>query len=357
MKYNVPYGLPDETTLYGTPYINGNPTTGTMGSIPPAASIEYDQREIVAVIQWAADHGYHDMAGALCANPTNADLQQLLKAIWGIINSNKLTAPKTYYVNTATGDDNNSGTSAGSPFKTIQRAVNQSSAFNLNGFSITIAVADGTYGPVRLPAVNGTGYVYLIGNQAAPGNCIIHANLGSAVIIAGGPYVISGFRFESDAADTANAIAGTGVFQTGSGPPTTLGMGAGTAVEFGFCADAHIQAVAGVIGIPPATAIRIRGNATWHVLAQNAAWIYTATAGAQPYPTLIIPEAHSFTTFIQAVGSANTGVLYSAITGKASVTGQTYLADANAIIIVNGGGANYYPGTVAGVTAHGGQYL
>ena len=37
MQYNQPYGISDPNAAY----INGNPTTGTMGSIPPAASIEY----------------------------------------------------------------------------------------------------------------------------------------------------------------------------------------------------------------------------------------------------------------------------------------------------------------------------
>ena len=50
MKYNQPYGVADEDA----PYINGNPSTGTMGSIPPAASIEYPQREIVNMIEAAA---------------------------------------------------------------------------------------------------------------------------------------------------------------------------------------------------------------------------------------------------------------------------------------------------------------
>ena len=46
MQYNPPYGVSDPNA----PYINGNPSTGTMGSIPPAASIEYPQREIVNFI-------------------------------------------------------------------------------------------------------------------------------------------------------------------------------------------------------------------------------------------------------------------------------------------------------------------
>ena len=46
MLYNQPYGISDPNA----PYINGNPSTGTMGSIPPAASIEHPQRELVNII-------------------------------------------------------------------------------------------------------------------------------------------------------------------------------------------------------------------------------------------------------------------------------------------------------------------
>jgi hypothetical protein len=66
VKYNQPYGVSDVEA----PYVNGNPATGTMGSIPPAASIEYPQREIVNLI---SDAGL--------AAPDNADLRQLAKAV------------------------------------------------------------------------------------------------------------------------------------------------------------------------------------------------------------------------------------------------------------------------------------
>jgi hypothetical protein len=65
MKYNQPYGVSDPNAAY----INGNPSTGTMGSIPPAASIENPQREIVAAISAAR------------MTPTDTDLAQLAKAI------------------------------------------------------------------------------------------------------------------------------------------------------------------------------------------------------------------------------------------------------------------------------------
>jgi hypothetical protein len=65
VQYNQPYGVSDPNAAY----INGNPSTGTMGSIPPAASIEYPQREIVNLINAAG------------LTPDNADLNQLARAI------------------------------------------------------------------------------------------------------------------------------------------------------------------------------------------------------------------------------------------------------------------------------------
>lgn len=65
MKYNQPYGVTDTDA----PYVNGDPSVGQMGSIPPAASIEYPQREIV------------NMIAAAGLTPDNADLSQLARAV------------------------------------------------------------------------------------------------------------------------------------------------------------------------------------------------------------------------------------------------------------------------------------
>lgn len=66
MDYNQPYGAGA-----GAAYVNGNPATGVPGSIPPAAAIEYPQREIVGII---ADCGL---------TPDNANLHQLSLAVQG----------------------------------------------------------------------------------------------------------------------------------------------------------------------------------------------------------------------------------------------------------------------------------
>src|SRR5215472_17246512 len=65
MQYNQPYGVTDPNA----PYINGDPSVGQAGSIPPAASIEYPQREIV---NFLTDSGL---------TPTNSDLHQLAKSV------------------------------------------------------------------------------------------------------------------------------------------------------------------------------------------------------------------------------------------------------------------------------------
>lgn len=67
MKYFQPYGLTDPEASY----TNGNPATGTMGSIPPAQAIEHPQREIVNFLK---DGGF---------TPDSNDLRQLSKSVQG----------------------------------------------------------------------------------------------------------------------------------------------------------------------------------------------------------------------------------------------------------------------------------
>lgn len=65
MKYHQPYGISDPNAGY----INGDPSQGIPGSIPPAQSIEYPQREIVNLI---TKGGYV---------PTDNDLFQATRAV------------------------------------------------------------------------------------------------------------------------------------------------------------------------------------------------------------------------------------------------------------------------------------
>ncbi len=68
MKYVQPYGVSDENA----PYINGNPSIGVAGSIPPAGAFEAPQREIVNAIA----------SGGLVPSPSDmTQLSQVLSKI------------------------------------------------------------------------------------------------------------------------------------------------------------------------------------------------------------------------------------------------------------------------------------
>lgn len=65
MRYHAPYGATDANA----PYVNGDPSIGRRGSIPPGEMLEFTQREIVKAI---ADAGI---------TPSDTDLAQLSAAI------------------------------------------------------------------------------------------------------------------------------------------------------------------------------------------------------------------------------------------------------------------------------------
>ena len=326
MQYNAPYGVADPNA----PYVNGNPSVGVQGSIPPAASIEYPQREIVQAIN-----------DALLANPTNSDLTQLSAAIrWmrpqylvdqGVANAvviqpnpappiwmlpftfviqmaatntaaictctiagisggvpfvneagnplgigdlnggsayictydgsevrvltnvhssapvKGLTANADLYVNGATGSDSNDGSQAAvgtpgvGPFKTIQKGVNVTSLTTLNGYTVTIHVADwigNAYAPVQLLTLSGTGSAVIAGNDTTPQNVHIHAAIGPAIYTAS--QGIAGWRIHGVKLSSSAAYSGPPYW-----PGAGLWMGGGATVQcwnlqLDACASGHI---------------------------------------------------------------------------------------------------------------------
>jgi hypothetical protein len=346
MLYNQPYGLPPETILYGTPYVNGNPSAGLAGSIPPAASVEYDQREIVAVIQWAFDHGYYDYAAQLCHAPTNADLTQLLKAIFGIFNSRLLTASRDYYVDAASGSDSNDGLSAAKPFLTLQKAQNTLVQFNLNGFNVQVHVNPGTYAPLYCGSIGGFGSIKYIGNTTTPSLCTISAPSGAAVTAVGtGDYQFNGFKVTS--LGRTPGFPSTGFYAWGTAGITLY------SVEFGSVLDDHMYALnGGYIGVEGP--LRVTGTAgRAHAEAQLGGRILHDILNS---PSLNITGPFTMQWWAMAGPQASMQFKYSTITGFANITGTKYFASTNGIIDSQGGGVSYLPGTVAGSVASGGQY-
>ena len=343
MQYNQPFGISDPNASY----INGNPSTGTMGSIPPALAIEHDQREIVRVIQWASDNKYTDMNGALCIPPTSTLTDQLLKSLFGILNSRLLRAPRVYYVNGSTGSDSNDGLSAGSPFLTIQQALNTATSWNQNGFGITINVADGVYDGIYLPQLNGSGGCNLVGSSTA--SCTI-SGVNKSAIQSGGissSYGIQGF-----------ALASSGVGVPGDHMCGIMLYGGWVSVQnckFLNCGEAHMMTISDGT-LVPLNGIEIAGNAGCHIWAE---WNSHLTFAQMPVlPILTISKSVAFSYFAQCTSSSLMVCNYRQIIGAANVSAAgRYYVSTNSVMSVNGGGPNFLPGTTVGVVNTGGQYV
>lgn len=420
MKYNQPFGITDANA----PYINGNPDTGTMGSIPPAESIEFPQREIANLI-----------TDVNALTPTNADLHQLGKTLQsgkinygidvGVVNAMivplspvpdayyggmtvrfkakfaptaattmdagrgarsvvksggavlkgsewaigdiitvvfedvsqqwqlppspiaMLYGARTYYVNSAAGLDTNDGLTAGTAFKTLQRAQDVTRLFNLNGYTITVYVADGSYGPLSCQEINGSGEIIYQGNESSPAAVVIANSNGPAVACSGRGYTFKGFKVTSTGHSAG--LTGSGMYCVGGGNMQIRN------IDFGYCIDHHIVADgAAQIGYYNSANFISGGCGGAHVLAANGSYIST---GVAPYPSITITAPVNIGSFVQSTGCGVSNVIYSTITGAGNVTGYKYGATANGIIGTGGAGVNYFPGTIPGSVSSGGQYV
>jgi hypothetical protein len=431
MKYEQPFGVSDPNASY----INGNPSTGTMGSIPPAASIENPQREIVNLITDAglvpADSDLHQLArgvqsghlnyavdagtpNALAINVTPPLLAYAAGQRWtvkvfatntgpSVININSLgarhivypggtelkggelhagglaslvddgtnlqlsnasagaggllTAPKTYYVNAATGDDSlydgTTATVSGThgPFATHQRALAAAYTWNQNGFGITIQTADGTYPPFRISQPpNGVGGIYIAGNIANAANCIIRAASGEAIMLqAANGYALAGFALQSDARP-ATPFVSAGLRVEGC----TLFV---RNLQFNACQDYHIFAstgslvsISGAEGGSPGDYITVAGDAPYHM------YSYDGSVLNLGFATLYTVGNRTFGVWAQAAANGIISSHYASMSIGGTVNCQRYNCVLNGVINTYGMGINYFPGAGAGTLVSGGQY-
>jgi hypothetical protein len=261
-----------------------------------------------------------------------------------------LQAPRAYYVNASTGSDSNDGLSSGTAFATIQKAVNTVLLFNMNGYSVTIYVADGTYAPALLPPLNGAGTASIIGNLASAASCVIQSGAGSAIICEGKNWVLAGFRPIVGAPGSGDP--GFGVWSRGTGSSISVYN-----LDFGFCYNGHLVATeAGRISVlghdnDPTYYIKISGAARAHMKATNAGNIVCNS------PILNVTTPVTLIAFCE-VGVCGTisGNYYSQV-NPSNVTGPKYSITLNGVLDSNGAGTSMWPGSLAGGTATGGQSI
>jgi hypothetical protein len=440
MQYNQPYGVADPNA----PYINGNPSTGTQGSIPPAASIEYPQREIANLI---SDGGF---------TPSNSDLRQMGRSlqsgrIWSGIDTGVRNAlqvnlsppPLTYYdgmfvwvlpantndgpatvqlnglpaavivrrgggdlvggdlpasyrsllcynalhanfelyglnfsggttgflpiltqntnlyVNGSTGSDTlYDGTSAtvvgpgspkAGPFKTIGKAVASTWTFGPSVYTMTINISAGTYpeniltpavvGPRTIFKGAGATLTFLVGQagghsiQATSSNQItvqgIHVNAPQS--FPGASCFVSTNGATLTTISTATGSAPNGyLFDTYNG---YMNVGSNSFDAGSTCLNAFTSFTSGAMGLSSGAVYTFAGAMT----------VSGALAVASGVSTLSVPTPAQ-------------GGVTPVFVNPGNVSGTRYIASLIGLINTQGLGINYFPGTVAGSIATGGQY-
>jgi hypothetical protein len=135
MRYNQPYGTPEPPLGSYPRYINGNPTTGTEGSIPPARAIDEPQIEIVEVISRAQAALAAEGLPAEGLIPTHDNLHQLWDAIQALIAKKYIASHITKTVH-----------GAGADFPDLHAALRWASEYTIlsTGF-LTLSIPAGQY--------------------------------------------------------------------------------------------------------------------------------------------------------------------------------------------------------------------
>jgi len=254
----------------------------------------------------------------------------------------RLTANRTYYVRTD-GSDSNDGlaNTAGRAFLTLQAAVNAYLALDLNGFAVTISVADGIYtsgASIVGQPVGGssTSPLTIQGNTSTPGNCIISTTSANCI------KADNGARVVVNGLELRTTTSGRGLLSTNGSYIVW-----GTAMNFGACATYHMEATN--LGILISLGgYTINGGSVAHQHCTTGGYILVQSG------TVTITGTPAFSAYFIGVNGAY--VQYaSTVTFSGSATGPRYLCHNNATIYTgNVFSPTFFPGSTAGVIKGGG---
>lgn len=253
----------------------------------------------------------------------------------------KLSADRTYYVRTD-GSDSNTGltNTSGGAFLTIQKAIDVvCGTLDTAIYTVTIQVADGTYTtPIIAKQFVGGGNIIINGNSGTPTNVVVNTTSAACFTNTSGSIGYSIRYMKLTTTTSGNCIycgSNSRVYFSG--------------IDFGAApGSAHIYAEQGGKVQAQAT-YTISGAANYHYLCGSQAEIRVTGSW-----TVNISGSPAFTTFAYSADMAF--LHHSSVTFSGTVTGKRYDAIENSVIKTYGGGASYFPGSVGGTTATGGQY-
>ncbi len=289
----------------------------------------------------------HAVGATVTLNVTAGIISQIQTAIdaggGGGVGREMLTANRTYYVRTD-GNDSNTGliNSAAGAFLTIQKAVDAAAALDIVIYDITIQVGAGTYtiaSFINLKSMIGSGLVTIIGDETTPTNVIVDGNNAGAIFKAIGittTYYLKGMQIKSS---TANTTIGIHSSTNSNINFQKIDFGAGLTQQLRCDDGGRLVAIGNY---------SISGGAAMHLVGVGG------LVRIQTY-TITLSGTPAFTTFVDA-GYLSL-CLMNSLTFAGLATGVRYAVAGNSVLYTGAGGANYFPGNIAGSAATGGQYL
>jgi hypothetical protein len=258
-----------------------------------------------------------------------------------------LQASTTFFVNTSTGNDSTGNGTAGAPWATLQYAYNwvqqhYASAgvvitFNCNG-TFTSGVSMGA------PIVGATGSTSVVWTFTTGSS--ISATNSSCITVANGCQCTVQGTVTFSATGTSSG-QGYGLLVSGVGYIATQGTG----LIFGNCANAGMATIG--------AGANILVNASYVIGGSGISHLYANLGGNTALQPGVSGTVSGTPTFSSAFALAsNEGIINcNGASFSGSATGQRYNSSTGAIIITAGGGASFFPGSVAGtVNLNGGVY-
>jgi hypothetical protein len=255
-----------------------------------------------------------------------------------------------YYVNVNTGNDSNDGSAPNQAFKTLQRASDHL-LYNvdINGQYVTVHIADGTYAPFTMQT-NPIGNVdantlQFIGNIGSPGSVIISAANTSCIWFNNGCQVtVKGMTLRSPS-PTDGFISGIGLVALGGAGIHMANM------TFDTCGLRHIH-VADNGTVWAAGAYNITGGSQQHVMCAAGGRLFWGPWFGEGAFTVTLTNNPTFSyAFAVAQTQASIGASSVSVTFSGTAVGKRYAVDTVSLIDIQGGGVNYFPGTIAGTDA------
>jgi hypothetical protein len=275
---------------------------------------------------------------------TTATLEANFIAALQAVTFVKLNATLNLYVNPSTGLDTNVGTSPSLPFKTIQAAINASYVgYNFNNNQLIINLASGTYnGTIQFQGMPiGCQQITILGNPSSPASVVISVTNANAISLGGSAFIaLNGISI---------AATGTSTLVTGLGFGLTVLQAycAVTNCIFNTCTSVQVQSWGG--SVTTLANSTFQGSAQYGIVASVGGLIWANGT------TLTFNSPSYSTANFSANQSGSLECISTTLSGTA--TGQRFVATTNGVISTNAAGPNFIPGSVAGATGTGGQYV